>query len=65
MEIKINGEILTLSPSTLMDLVRHRGLDPGSVVMEHNLKVIDQAAWATTQINHGDTIELLSFVGGG
>ena len=65
MEIKINGETLTLSLSTLMDLVRHRGLDPGAVIIEHNFKVIDQDAWDTTRIDHGDTIELLSFVGGG
>ncbi|MCP4119259.1 MAG: sulfur carrier protein ThiS [Desulfobacteraceae bacterium] len=65
MEIKLNGESLNLPQSTLMELVRHRGLDPGAVVIEHNLKVIDQDAWDTTQINHGDTIELLSFVGGG
>ena len=65
MEIKVNGETVTLSSPTLMDLVRHRGLDPGAVVIEHNFKVIDQETWAATPINHGDTIELLSFVGGG
>lgn len=65
MELKINGESLNLSLSTLMDLVRHKGLDPGAVIIEHNFKVIDQDAWASTPINHGDTIELLSFVGGG
>lgn len=65
MEFIVNGENLNLSLSTLMDLIRHKGLDPGAVVIEHNFKVIDQEAWDTTRINHGDTIELLSFVGGG
>lgn len=65
MEIKVNGNGVSLSSSTLMDLVVNRGLDPKAVIVEHNFTIIEQKAWAMTRLNHGDTIELLSFVGGG
>ena len=65
MEIKVNGKCVTLFSSNLMELVQQKNLDPGAVIIEHNFTIIPQEAWATTRINGGDTIELLSFVGGG
>lgn len=48
-----------------MDLVIEQQLDTMSLVAELNFKIIKQAEWNDTLIKEGDTIELLSFVGGG
>jgi len=65
MKINLNGKIVEVKSMTLMDLVREQGLDPGTLIIEHNLKVVKQHAWQNTSIQNQDTIELLTFVGGG
>lgn len=65
MEINLNGKLVEVKVKTLMALVLEQGLDPGALVLELNLKVVKQQTWQNTSIKHGDTIELLSFVGGG
>ncbi|MCA1792879.1 MAG: sulfur carrier protein ThiS [Desulfotignum sp.] len=65
MNININGEAVETSTPDILSLVRARNLDPSSLVVEHNHTIIQQAAWADTLLQQGDTIELLSFVGGG
>ncbi len=65
MKILLNGVAFTTSATHLMALVQEQGLDPGSVIAEHNKGVIKQEAWDKTLIRQGDIIELLSFVGGG
>ncbi len=65
MKIVLNGSSVNTKSSDLAALVKTRGLDPSSLVIEHNLNVVKQERWATTPVREGDTIELLNFVGGG
>ncbi len=69
MKISLNGKNTETQSRTLMDLVTglitDQGLDLKSLVVEHNLKVVPSVAWEKALIQDGDTIELLSFVGGG
>jgi thiamine biosynthesis protein ThiS len=65
MEINLNGKKLTSNSKTLMDLVLEQGFDPDSLIAEVNFEVIRQETWKHVSIKEGDTIELLSFVGGG
>ncbi|MDA8141586.1 MAG: sulfur carrier protein ThiS [Desulfobacteraceae bacterium] len=65
MQVKINGRVEQLAPCTIETLVRQRGLKPEALVVEHNLKIIQQALWSGIALREGDTLELLSFVGGG
>ena len=65
MNINLNGKTIESQSSTLKDLVRENGLNPGALVAEVNLEVIRQEDWETFQIKDGDSIELLNFVGGG
>jgi thiamine biosynthesis protein ThiS len=65
MEITINGKTEDMEARTLADLVRMRAVDPSGLVIEHNLRIVRQAHWAVTPLAEGDTVELLSFVGGG
>lgn len=65
MQIRINGQDQAVDAGTLDELVRELNLSSGSLVIEHNQKIIKQEQWASTSINDNDVIELLSFVGGG
>ncbi len=65
MKIKLNGKNIESNSHNLMDLVMEKGFDPASLVAEVNLQVIRQDAWEKLALKDGDSIELLSFVGGG
>ncbi|CCK78231.1 sulfur carrier protein ThiS [Desulfobacula toluolica] len=65
MEINLNGKKLTSNSLTLMDLVLEQGFKPESLIAEVNFEVVRQETWKHVSLSDGDTIELLSFVGGG
>ena len=65
MQVKVNGRPERLTPCTIADLVHRKGLDTEALVVEHNLTIVRQDQWAATALRDGDTLELLSFVGGG
>lgn len=65
MKIIVNGSEVITDTSDLAALVESRGLDPSTLIIEHNLKVVKQENWSQTRLEEGDRIELLNFVGGG
>ena len=65
MEIHLNGKKTVSNAETLMDLVLEQGFDPSSLIVEVNFAIIPQRDWEAFRIREMDTIELLSFVGGG
>lgn len=66
MVVHLNGEDRDLAEGlTVMGLVTSLGLEPGWVVVEHNLSALDRALWERTTLAHGDQVELVRFMGGG
>jgi len=66
LEITVNGESRQVpGPATLDDLLEHLGLDPRTVVVEHNRQIVRRHALAATALAAGDAVELVHFVGGG
>jgi thiamine biosynthesis protein ThiS len=66
LEILVNGEPRRIpGPATLDDLLRHLGLDPRAVVVEHNRQIVRRPRLADTALAAGDAVELVHFVGGG
>jgi thiamine biosynthesis protein ThiS len=66
LEIVVNGETRRVpSPATAADLLRHLGLDPRTVVVELNRQIVRRPRLEETALSHGDTVELVHFVGGG
>ena len=66
MKIIVNGEARQVpGPATLDDLLRHQGLDPRTVVVEHNRRIVRRPALGQTTLAAGDAVELVHFVGGG
>jgi thiamine biosynthesis protein ThiS len=65
-QVSVNGETLRVpSGSTVADVLRQLSLDGARVAVEHNLRVVPRAEHATLRLNHGDRLEIVTFVGGG
>ncbi len=66
MKLKINGKPHELSgPMSLLELIRGKNLDPEKIVIEHNNQIIDRQNLGQITVNQNDSIEIVSFVGGG
>lgn len=67
MRVRINGkeENLPEGLTTLQELVENRALVPERVVVEVNLQVVPREDWPKVNLREEDTIEIVSFVGGG
>ncbi len=64
--IVVNGERRRIAgPATLLDLLEQLGLDPRTVVVEHNREIVRRPRLAETALAEGDAVELVHFVGGG
>jgi thiamine biosynthesis protein ThiS len=64
--VEINGESRDVPASiTLAELILHLALAPERLAIELNQRVVRRADWQQTNINAGDHIEIVHFVGGG
>ena len=69
MQLKINGEIKTINNSNqelpLEALLENLGYKPQLVVVELNGEIINPKVWTSTKIKNGDSLEVVTIVGGG
>lgn len=68
MKLHINGEEKTFvssAPLTLAALIENLGMKPDRVAVELNREIAPRDRWATTNLNDGDRLEVVHFVGGG
>ena len=65
-EILVNGEPRSVpAPATAADLLAHLGLDPRTVVIELNRRIVRRPQLEQTALADGDSVEVVHFVGGG
>jgi thiamine biosynthesis protein ThiS len=64
-EVVVNGQPRAVAPGTLLELLGQLGLDPRTVVVEHNRRIVRRPALGEVRLAPGDAIELVHFVGGG
>ena len=66
MKIKLNGNVKELNDSaTVRSLLDSLQLKPESVAVELNLAIVPKKQYQSQKLNEGDTVEIISFVGGG
>jgi thiamine biosynthesis protein ThiS len=66
LEIILNGEPRRVpGPSSVAALLDHLRLDPRTVVVELNRRIVRRPQLESTSLTSGDTVELVHFVGGG
>ncbi len=63
--VKINGEELEISGKTLADYLAGTDYDIKRIAVERNGDIVPKARYAETVLEPGDSIEIVSFVGGG
>ena len=65
-DVSVNGRPMRLpAGSTLAQLLDTLSLDRARVAVELNLRVVPRAEHAALRLNHGDKLEVVTFVGGG
>ncbi len=69
MRIRINGKIKFFEesslPQNLLQIIESLGYHPRLVVVEFNGMILNQACWSEQLVKDGDTIEIVTIVGGG
>ena len=66
-QIKVNGEAQTVElPLNVTQLIRLNNVDqPDMVSVQVNEEFADRADWDSIQLNDGDEVDFLYFMGGG
>ena len=63
--VTINGAPEEAAGETLAEYLRKAGYDPVRVAVERNGGIVPKACYAGTVLADGDSVEVVSFVGGG
>lgn len=63
--VKINGISLELAGKTLADYLATTNYDGKRIAVERNGEIVPKAQYGETLLKDGDTVEVVSFVGGG
>lgn len=66
MRLTVNGDSLDVpAPMTVRGLIEWLKLNDGPVAVERNRAVVPRAEHEVVQLNDGDQVEIVHFVGGG
>jgi thiamine biosynthesis protein ThiS len=66
MKIRINGDEREFNASlTLAGLIEQLGMKSDRVAIELNREIAPRDRWARLELNEGDQLEIVHFVGGG
>lgn len=63
--VKINGEYLDISGKTISEYLISSGYDTKRVAVELNGDIVPKAKYSEIMLKDEDTVEVVSFVGGG
>ncbi len=63
--VKINGAKLDIAGKTLAEYLATTNYDVKRIAVERNGYIIPKAMYSETVLQDGDSVEVVSFVGGG
>lgn len=63
--VKINGEEVNIAGKTVAEYLATTSYDPKRIAVERNGNIVPKARYDKTVLNNGDSVEVVSFVGGG
>ena len=63
--VKVNGKPLDIAGKTIAEYLATTNYDIKRIATELNGDIVPKAAYAGTVLSDGDSIEIVSFVGGG
>ena len=65
MQVKINGKPEEFLGGTVLDLLKAKKIEPQMVAIELNDTMVDRDRLGATQLQEGDRLEFLFYMGGG
>lgn len=63
--LQINGQTAEAAGETLLAYLTDHGYDPQRVAVERNGEIVPKRCYESTTLCDGDTVEIVTFVGGG
>lgn len=63
--VKVNGEMLDIAGMTLDAYLQTTDYDRRRIAVERNGEIVPKADYDRTLLSDGDSMEVVSFVGGG
>ena len=63
--VKINGEEWNVAGKTIAEYLATTKYDPKRIAVERNGEIVPKAQYSSTVLQNGDSVEVVSFVGGG
>ena len=63
--VKVNGTELDIAGKTLLEYLATTNYDPKRIAVERNGDIVFKSQYAVTILEDGDSLEIVSFVGGG
>lgn len=63
--VKINGEEINAAGKTLTAYLQEAGYNMQRIAVERNQEIVPKAKYEETILEEGDSVEVVSFVGGG
>lgn len=63
--VKINGEAMDAAGKTIAEYLATTKYDVKRIAVERNGDIVPKAQYAETVLLNGDSVEIVSFVGGG
>ena len=63
--VKVNGEELHIAGKTVAQYLSTTNYDPKRIAVERNGDIVFKSQYDATILQDGDSLEIVSFVGGG
>ncbi len=63
--VKVNGTELDIAGKTVSEYLMTTDYDPKRIAVERNGEIVFKSKYDVTVIEDGDSLEIVSFVGGG
>ena len=63
--VKVNGEELDIAGKTVAQYLTTTNYDPKRIAVERNGDIVFKSRYDATILQDGDSLEIVSFVGGG
>ena len=63
--VKVNGVELDIAGKTVAEYLAATNYDPRRIAVERNGDIVSKSRYGETVLTDGDSLEVVSFVGGG
>ncbi len=63
--VKVNGEMFDAAGKSVKELIENKGYSLSRIAVELNGEILLKSEYDTTVLADGDSVEVVSFVGGG